>query len=112
MKLSINELIIGLFIYFIAIYIHEFGHYIVAKFYNKFIKVNIDLVPSISYYTDDIEEERQILGYGIIFGYIIIFAYSIYLRSTYGYQGVILAIIFMINYINGCMSDIERLCEL
>ncbi len=112
MKLKIQELIIGLFIYMFAIYIHEFGHYIVASFYGKYIDMDINIVPSINYYTEDKEEEHQILWYGIIFGFIVIFGYSLYLKHNYGYQGILLAVVFIISYIHGCMHDITRLSEL
>ena len=108
-KLNINELLIGLLVYFLAIYLHEFGHYIVAKYYNKLIDVRGDGFPEIIYYTDDIEEETNILGYGIVIGFIIIFTYGLYLKDTYGYKGVILFIIYLIFYFIGSGYDIERL---
>ena len=112
MKLKTQELVIGLFIYIFAIYIHEFGHFIVAQYYGKYIDMDIDMVPSINYYTEDKEEETQILYYGIIFGFIVVFGYALYLKSYYGNKGILLAIVFIISYINGCVHDITRLSEL
>lgn len=109
MKLEIKELIIGLFIYLIAIYVHEFGHYIVAKYYDKFISIDYNIVPAINYYTENKEEEIQILSYGIIFGFIIVFVYAIYLKNNYGNKGILLSIVFLISYLNGCLEDINRL---
>lgn len=112
MKLKIKELVIGLFIYMLAIYVHEFGHYVVAIYYEKYIDMDINIVPAINYYTENKEEEHQILWYGIIFGFTVIFGYSLYLKYNYGNKGVLLAIVFIISYINGCAHDITRLSEI
>jgi hypothetical protein len=112
MKIPVQELIIGLAIYIISIYIHELGHYIVASYYGKFIHIDLSLAPSVTYYTEDKEEERQILYYGIIFGFIVISGYSMYLKKNYGMKGLMLAVVFIINYLNGCVHDIDRLTSM
>ena len=61
---------------------------------------------------EDKEEENQILWYGIIFGFIVIFGYSSYLKYNYGDKGVLLAVVFITSYINGCIHDINRLSEI
>lgn len=111
-KLNVNELLIGLFIYFIAIYLHEFGHYITAKYYNKLIDIRGDGFPEIIYYTEDTNEEINILGFGIVIGFIIISVYGLYLKENYGNKGLILFIIYLISYLFGSSYDINRIINI
>jgi hypothetical protein len=111
--MDVNELIYGLSVYALAILFHEFGHFLVAKYYNKFVKVEFDIiVPDIVYLTDNQEEEIQILTYGIMFGLIIMLTYGIYLQNKYHNNGLLLGSVFIICYFIGSFSDINRLIEI
>jgi hypothetical protein len=111
--MNVNELIYGILIYILAIMFHEFGHFIVAKYFNKFIKIQFDImIPNIVYYTDNDEEETQILIFGIMSGLIILTTYGIFLQEKYKYNGVIFISILMIAYIIGSSHDIYRLIQI
>jgi len=111
--MDINELVYGIVIYVFAILFHEFGHFIVAKYYGKFVNVEFDIiVPDIVYQTDNQEEEIKILMFGIIFGLIVMSIYVIHLWNKYQNNGILLGSVFMICYFIGSMSDIDRLIKI
>lgn len=112
MKLDVIELLVGLMIYILAIYVHEFGHYVIAVYYGKLVKVNMDTVPEIVYSTNNKGEEFQILMYGIILGFIVLYVYAIHLKQSYGLNGLLLSLLFFTGYLFGCTHDLTRLHEL
>ncbi len=137
-----NELIYSILIYIFAVLVHEFGHFIVSKYYNKFIGFQFDsIIPHVIYNTeeilseegsfskgervqifeslskgerlsDDTNKEINILISGIILGLIILIIYGIYLNDKYQISGILLLIVLIISYFIGSLHDIKRLTQI
>ncbi len=107
-----NELIIGILIYILSIYLHEFGHALVAIIYGKFVTVKYNLTPEVIYNTKNKDEEFNILIFGIVFGFIVIFSYGIYLENKYENKGKIYYYLLLFCYFYGCYYDVLKIMSI
>jgi len=105
-----QEILIFLLTYFVAMYVHEFGHVISSILYNKFIKLDGPLLLETVYKKSKDDIELNILLYGIFYGYVVIIIYGYYYIKTYRKYDMF--IYCSLLYLIGCLYDIRRIIKI
>ena len=105
-----QEILIFVFIYFIAMYVHEIGHVISSMIYDKFIKLDGIMLLETVYKKSDDDIEMNILLYGIFYGYIVVIIYGYYYYKNYKKYDTF--IYCSILYFIGCSYDIKQIIKI
>jgi hypothetical protein len=105
-----HEILIFVFTYFVSMYVHEIGHIFYSLLYNKFIKLEGDLLLETVYKKSDDIIELDILMYGILYGYMVIMVYGYYYIKTYKKYDMF--IYMSILYLFGCIYDIKQIIKI
>ena len=105
-----QEILIFLFTYFVAMYVHEFGHVFASIIYNKFIKLDGPLLLETVYKKSESDIELNILLYGILYGYIVVIIYGYYYIKTYKKYDMF--IYCSLLYFIGCLYDIKQIIKI
>lgn len=89
----------------LSIIAHEFGHYIIAKFYKLNPKIKINFVGiAVMHERTDSKKLCYIGSTGIIFGLIVLTYMSILTNI-----GIIIMALMVYGYVAGCYRDIKEL---
>jgi uncharacterized membrane protein YesL len=91
-------------------YVHELGHILISLYYNKFVRLDGDMLLETVFNSDNKEYDFEILLYGIFTGYCVIIVYGYYCISEH--NDYLMFIIASIVYFIGCYYDVLKILNI